>query len=78
MVTRSVNMKTCKTCKWRQEKPPTHVCTSPKIGERGQFHNADPEDMQDVLIYSYDEGGFFWVGPDFGCVHHTPREEDDG
>jgi hypothetical protein len=23
-----------------------------------------------MLIYEYSEGGVFWTGPDFGCVHH--------
>lgn len=25
------------------------------------------------LIYPYAEGGEFWTGPDFGCVHHKEK-----
>ena len=27
----------------------------------------------DMLVYSYNEGGWFWTGPDFGCVHHKAK-----
>lgn len=26
------------------------------------------------MIYDYDEGGSFWVGPNFGCVHFKKKE----
>ena len=26
-----------------------------------------------MLIYDYNEGGGFWVGERFGCIHHTPN-----
>jgi len=40
-------------------------CNSPKIGEFGSVgYEAD------ALVYSYNEQGRFWTGPDFGCVNH--------
>jgi len=27
----------------------------------------------DALVYSYSEGGDFWTGPKFGCVHHEEK-----
>lgn len=24
-----------------------------------------------MLVYPYNEGGEFWTGPEFGCVHHA-------
>ena len=54
----------CKTCKFRSD---GGYCTSKKISEdRGQ---SDHE-KQDMLIYDYTEGGSFWAGPEFSCVHH--------
>jgi len=42
-------------------------CESGKIAEMsGQPISA----MEDMCIYPYSEGGVFWVGLDFGCVHH--------
>lgn len=41
-----------------------------KLFERGQYLDEFPSD---VLTYPYQEGGSFWVGPNFGCVHHEPK-----
>jgi hypothetical protein len=71
-------METCKTCKhWmphsnkypkshaREDKKAGGLCQSEKLVEDwGGGHGAD------MLIYEYLEGGGFWTGPDFGCVHH--------
>ena len=74
-------MDRCKTCKhWapcasdprftydENDKKAGGICGSDKIAEEScynwQGHGAD------MLVYSYDEGGEFWTGPDFGCVHH--------
>ena len=46
---------------------PQLICTSEKLGE----DIPDPED--DMLVYSYQEGGYFHVGQNFGCVHFKPR-----
>jgi hypothetical protein len=27
----------------------------------------------DSLVYSYDESGGFWTGPDFGCIHYSAK-----
>lgn len=48
----------CKNCVHRNDKG---NCTHPKIAEdTGQFSETE---RQDALIYSYSEGGGFWVGP---------------
>ena len=45
-------------------------CTSDKICER--WDAADGAD--NLLVYSYNEGGSFSSGPEFGCVHFQERE----
>lgn len=69
-------MNTCKTCAhWRAYTGPGKqqvggYCQSEKIIEdrEGRFE-------PDALVYSYCEGGRFWTGPEFGCVHHTPTAD---
>lgn len=58
-------MEKCKTCKWRED----GSCQHDKIRE---FDGT--EELDDELIYAYDESGYFMVGPEFGCVHHEARE----
>lgn len=69
-------MKKCETCKhWTQEyrldtfdpRRTGRYCSHGKLHEA---RNYEP----DALVYDYDEGGGFWTGPQFGCVHHTERE----
>jgi len=71
----------CKTCKHWDRSPPWLTdrstggcypgrevggfCRSPHIYE-GECDAFQP----DALVYSYNEGGAFWTGPEFGCVHH--------
>jgi hypothetical protein len=71
---------TCKTCQhWQRVPAPPHQaftkeylaggkCTSEKLTENYEEYRPD------TLVYSYHEGGDFWTGPDFGCVHHLPIE----
>ena len=66
-------MNTCKTCKFRkaQDYSGDFVCKSPKIEEDiGQ----EQSERVDMLIYSYQEGGSFKVGENFGCIHHAKVE----
>jgi hypothetical protein len=53
----------CKTCINRNS---DGHCESPKLRE------GDPlrQNKDDELIYFYNEGGGFWVGELFGCVHY--------
>lgn len=68
-------MNTCKTCKhWKREQLPTDnvrntggMCRSENIRENWSFDYYQPANM----VYDYSEGGGFWTGPDFGCVHHS-------
>lgn len=50
-------------------------CNSPKIAElaRGEEDYQAQKDQDDMLVYSYYEGGTFFTGPNFGCVHHEER-----
>ena len=57
------------------------LCDNPKIHEGGCDYGMD------ALVYPYAEGGTFWTGPEFGCVHHsipihkdatTPDENTNG
>lgn len=50
----------------------TGYCTSEKLAE--DLGHRD-EERADMLIYDYTEGGGFWVGEKFGCVHHAPNAE---
>ena len=61
-------MKTCKTCIYRNG---FGHCQSGKITE---YYPGIPKDEKArMLIYSYFEGGTFWVGEKFGCVHHQEK-----
>lgn len=63
-------MNTCKSCKYRA---PDGQCLSEKLAEDSSQEDSSQEDSekQDMLIYSYYERGWFWVGENFGCVHHS-------
>ena len=38
--------------------------------------NESGYNKDDCLIYSYDEGGFFEVGDNFGCIYWQLRDEN--
>ena len=69
-------MNRCKTCKFRNK---DDECTNSKISDNarwpgGYYENEEEErenreQTNDMLLYSYDEGGSFFVGEEFGCVH---------
>ena len=62
-------MNKCKNCTFRN---PDGFCGHEKIRELwgGDYMSEkEKEKYKDFLIYGYDEGGSFWVGPEFGCVH---------
>ncbi len=75
-----MNNKTCKTCKLfkRQEayadNPSLYaigICNSKKFvcGNELEF------DIKDGLVYGHCEfDGYFFVGEDFGCVHHDEKQ----
>ena len=70
-------MNTCETCKYFSLKVNDYgvtwtECTSPKLLENGHS-NKDVED--DTLEYSYDEGGYFSPGKNFGCIHWLRKGE---
>jgi len=71
-------MEHCSTCKhWtpyiikhpngyaKKDERDGGFCGNDKITEDLGRHNHV------MLVYSYNEGGEFWTGPDFGCVNHT-------
>ena len=62
-------MNRCKDCKFRSKKG---TCVSLKIRDDVPWYDDDEnhqEKIKDMLLYSYDEGGSFFVGEEFGCVH---------
>jgi hypothetical protein len=58
----------CETCVFRDGKG---YCENPKLTE-SYWHKK--EEAMDMLIYDYTEGGGFWVGPQFGCIHHKEKK----
>ena len=66
-------MKHCETCvHWANErenyvKVEIRECKNEKMSE--DYYDAE----QDGLYYSYQEGGTFYTGPKFGCVHHKEK-----
>ena len=68
-------MKTCKTCKFWSDadevsyKSIFRRCDHHKLKEDwGGKHSSDS------MLYPYNEGGAFFAGPDFGCIHHEEEE----
>jgi len=57
----------CKSCKFRDK---SGHCISTKLAD--DWGQRDDE-KQDMLLYDFSEGGGFWVGPEFGCVHHQAK-----
>ena len=63
-------MSYCETCKYRNE---DGWCGHPKLRQE-RYGNIEMEDDELVYPNNY-EGGWFWVGPKFGCMHHTMAPE---
>ena len=63
-------MEQCESCKFRDK---SGRCQSEKLQE--DYGHSDEKKI-DMLIYDYNEGGGFWVGPKFGCVHHEENGTD--
>jgi hypothetical protein len=73
-------MNTCKTCKWHkaENRDPRQAeggafCRCPKIYEETCGPDGADEYAADHCVYSYSEGGSFWTGDNFGCVHHEAK-----
>ena len=58
-------------------------CYADVFRESGQWYHREytahgceytDKTETDRVCYSYDEGGWFQTGPDFGCVHHKAKE----
>ncbi len=66
-----LSIKRCVSCRFRKHPIPglggRPFCTNEKLTEYGNF---DDVALDDMLIYPYNEGCYFEVGPNFGCVHH--------
>lgn len=63
-----IKVGTCKDCKWwgRDE---YHYCENPNIGVKGKFNND--------CAWSEDPFCSIQTGPDFGCIHHEPKEKQN-
>lgn len=62
-------MNYCETCEHRDMHG---FCLNRKLDED---YGHTPAEKEDMLLYSYTEGGTFHVGPKFGCVHHEPKKD---
>lgn len=65
-----VAMGRCGECLYRDI---NGYCQNIKLSEN--FYQKSDE-IDDMLIYSYQEGGGFWVGPQFGCVHYAEMSNE--
>jgi hypothetical protein len=72
-------MSTCDTCKHWVPVPVKHprnyqsaAINAGGLCEHDKIRESDGHD-EDALVYSYLEGGYFWTGPRFGCVHHEAK-----
>jgi hypothetical protein len=68
-ITLMVADRKCKNCAYWKPTPEDHgggQCQSENIVE--DWYD-DACYRPDMLVYPYSEGGYFWTGPEFGCVH---------
>jgi len=68
----STRLVRCGRCRWRDVEG---NCTCPKLYENGMPPEGEIENGTDHLVYSYYDGGSFWVGENFGCVHGEGSDE---
>jgi hypothetical protein len=61
----------CSTCVFASPYSKVLHCTHKKLGEPGEVYI---DELDDSLVYSYNEGGCFTVGKNFGCIHHKEKE----
>jgi len=59
----------CKDCKWRDE---YGSCKNSKMIDENYDQGFGKNN--DRLIYSYQVGGEFWVGANFGCIHFKKKQ----
>ena len=78
-------MNKCKTCEWHKvPKNPTDDnestnggdCCCPKIYEVSEEPGREEGYSKDHFVYSYSEGGWFWTGFEFGCIHHEEKSDE--
>ena len=62
-------MNTCDTCEHWEKSWSAGYCNSDKVRDKRRTEDIE-DSAPDELVYSYSEGGSFWTGPKFGCVHH--------
>ena len=61
----------CKDCEyWKTLNGNKKYCKSPKFTD--DFY---PEIADDMLAYEYSEGGLFFTGQLFGCLHFKKKDE---
>ena len=65
-------MNTCKTCICHGTRKYLggSNCTNHKMRENDRHVGVKKTFEKDALVYEYYEGGDFWTGEDFGCIHH--------
>ena len=68
-------MKHCETCIHWDDKVETWL-TKRQVREcknHEKLMEGFGDAVPDGLCYSYEEGGTFYTGPKFGCVHHKEK-----
>jgi len=60
----------CKTCVYRDD---GGYCVNQFLCEQPTYL-CMPKEPHSTLIYTYNEDGEFYVGDNFGCVHHKEKE----
>jgi hypothetical protein len=73
-------MKTCKTCKhWNDTSYSRPEYDQKECTNEEFLHEWGGPTTKEIanqsLVYSYNEGGGFYTGPNFGCIHHTERDD---
>lgn len=77
-------MKRCRNCTWREPKTPEFgrnmgkngsFCRSPHHYTEGSKGDPSEEYQTNHLVHAHDKWAAFWVGDDYGCVHHTTRPD---
>ena len=68
----------CQTCKWWVPLEEAGWPAPEGLGDCQSAYLGEPMDLGEhrawSLSASYDEGGGIHTGPDFGCIHWSPKE----
>ena len=67
--------KLCENCKWWEDHSHSTIYHDFKMCGNGKLREEWREEgEEDCLLYSYTEGGCFYPGPKFGCIHWEAKD----